>query len=46
MFNRHLKVAHISERKFRLILRYFCTDIDAITTAELTSVLRNTIKRV
>jgi transposase len=46
MVNRYLKWAHISERKFKQILKYFCHDIDAKTTSKLTSISRNNINKI
>jgi hypothetical protein len=38
MVNKYLKLAHISERKFIEILKYFSFDIDATTTSKLTGI--------
>ena len=46
MVNKYLKVAHIFERKFREILKYFCFDIDATTTSKLIWISRNSINKV
>ena len=43
--NRYVKMTHISERKFRELLRYFCADIPALTAADLTGLNRNTVNR-
>ena len=43
--NRYIKKAHISERKFKEILRCFCLDLTAKQTSEITKVNRNTINR-
>jgi transposase len=44
--NKYLKLTHISERKFRAILKLFCLDIPASKTAKLTNVNRNTVNRL
>ena len=44
--NKYLKLTHISERKFREILRHFCLDIPASKTALLTNTNRNTVNRL
>jgi transposase len=44
--NRYLKSAHISEAKFREILRCFSLDITATKTSELTSISRPTTNRI
>ena len=44
--NRYYKRSHISERKFREILRCFCLDITATKTAELTNVSRPTVNKI
>ena len=46
MKNRYLKRAHISERKFRQILRYFTQDFNATQIAKLTNISRITINRL
>jgi transposase len=46
MKNRYLKSSHISEAKFRAILRCFCLDLTATNTALLTDVSRNSINRI
>jgi len=46
MVNKYLKQAHISERKFKQILKYFCFDIDATTTSKLTGISRNSINKL
>jgi len=46
MVNKYLKRGHISDRKFRDILKYFCFDIDATTTSKLTGISRNSINKV
>ena len=45
MKNKYVKVAKISEIKFRLILKCFATDLSATQTAKLTGINRNTINR-
>jgi transposase len=44
--NRYLKSAHISEAKFREILRCFSLDITATKTSELTAISRPTTNRI
>jgi transposase len=46
MKNRYLKRSHISEAKFRSILRCFCLDLTATNTALLTDISRNSINRI
>ena len=43
--NRYIKGAHISERKFRAILKYFSQDLNASQIAYLTGLNRNTVNR-
>ena len=43
--NRYIKKAHISERKFKEILRCFCLDLTAKQTSVITRINRNTINR-
>jgi len=45
MKNKHVKRAHISERKFQQIVRLFSADLDASQIAELTGLNRNTVNR-
>ena len=44
--NKYLKRAHISEKKFREILKEFCRDTSATETSERTGVSRKTINRI
>lgn len=46
MKNRYFFKSHISERKFREILRYFSLDFDASQTSFLTHLTRKTINRL
>ncbi len=46
MKNRYLKRGHISEGKFRDVLRYFSEDFDASQTAKLTRLNRKTVNRI
>ena len=46
MKNRYIKHAHISENKFRQILRLFCADLTSTQIAEVTKINRNTINRI
>lgn len=43
--NRYKKLAHISEQKFRQLLRYFALDIEATKISKLTNLNRNTVNR-
>ena len=43
--NKYIKNAHISEQKFKEILKCFCIDLTAVQTAEITKINRNTINR-
>ena len=40
--NRYIKNAHISERRFKEILRCFCLDLTAKQTSKMTNLNRNT----
>lgn len=44
--NKYLYRSHISEKKFREILQYFCTDLDATKTASFTRIQRKTINHI
>ncbi len=46
MKNRYLNHSHISEKKFREVLRYFSKDFTAEQTADLTNISRVSINRV
>lgn len=46
MKNKYQKKSHITEGKFREILRYFCEDFSATTTANLSKISRNTINKL
>ena len=43
MKNKYRKKSHISERKFRQVLRYFSADLPALTTAKLTALNYRTV---
>ncbi len=43
--NKYIKSSHISEAKFRNIVKYFSSDISATQIADLTGINRNTINR-
>ena len=45
MKNKYVKVSHISEQKFREIVKLFAVDISATQIANLTKLNRNTINR-
>lgn len=42
MINKYLKYAHVSEPKFRQVLRLFCSDIPALTVGDLVGLNKNT----
>jgi len=44
--NRYYNRSHISEKKFKDILRYFCEDLNATTTARLSGVSRNSVNKI
>jgi transposase len=46
MRNKYLKLTHISERKFRQLLRCFCEDLPAVRTASMAGLNRNTVNRI
>ena len=46
MQNKYIKHSHISEKKFREILRYFCCDETANKTSVYTNISRNTINKI
>ena len=46
MQNKYIKHSHISEKKFREILKYFCLDETANKTAIYTNISRNTINKI
>jgi len=43
--NKYVKGAHISERKFRELVRLFSVDLEASQIASLTGLSRNTVNR-
>ena len=45
MKNKYQKKSHITESKFREILKYFCEDFSATTTANLSKISRNSINK-
>lgn len=45
MRNKYIKGTHISERKFREVVRHFCLDIEATKTAELLGISRQTTNK-
>lgn len=45
MRNKYLKRAHITEIKFRKILRLFCIDLTAVQIAELPNVKKSVLDR-
>ena len=46
MKNKYLKCTHISERKFRAVIRQFALDLNAVQIAALTGLNRNTVNRI
>ena len=46
MRNKHLKGTHISERKFRALLKLFCADIAASKAAVLLNLSTKTVQRI
>ena len=46
MKNRYIKRAHISERQFRVLLKYFCEDFTITQTSNLTNISRVTAERL
>ncbi|PIT89258.1 MAG: IS1595 family transposase, partial [Candidatus Levybacteria bacterium CG10_big_fil_rev_8_21_14_0_10_36_7] len=44
--NRYLYRSHISEKKFREILRWFCEDLDATKTASFSHVQRKSVNQL
>ena len=46
MVNKCFIGSHISERKFRQIVKLFCLDIEAKKTAELTGISRQSINKI
>ncbi|MDR2157899.1 MAG: IS1595 family transposase, partial [Holosporaceae bacterium] len=46
MKNKYIKHSHISEDKFREIIRLFCADLEATQIAELSKISRNSINRI
>tara|TARA_B100001059_G_C17571092_1_gene444976 strand:+ start:60 stop:731 length:672 start_codon:yes stop_codon:yes gene_type:complete len=44
--NKYIKATHISERKFRDLLRLFCEDISALTASKLLSLSAKTVQRI
>ena len=45
MSNKYIKRSHISEAKFRDIVRCFALDVNALKIASLTKLNRNTVNR-
>ena len=43
--NKYVTNSHLSERKFRELLRLFCADVTALSAASLTGLNRNTVNR-
>ena len=46
MINKYLKRSHISERKFKEIIRYFREDINATIALKLSNANRSTINKI
>ncbi len=43
MNNKYIKRTHVSERKFKEIIKHFCADIPSLTTSELINLNKNTV---
>jgi transposase len=46
MKNKYMNRSHISEAKFRQIIRLFSADLEASQIAEITKISRNTINAI
>ena len=46
MKNKYIKLSHISERKFQLLLKQFALDIPAEAASDIISLNRNTVNRI
>jgi hypothetical protein len=46
MKNRHSKGAHVSEARFREVIRFFAADLPSLTAAELTGLNYRTVHRI
>ena len=46
MKNKYIKRSHISEKKFREIIKYFCMDFTASDVAKLSCISRVTINKI
>jgi transposase len=46
MLNKYKKRSHISNKKFREIVRYFSLDFTATNTANLTKISRNSVNKI
>jgi transposase len=46
MKNKYMKCSHISEAKFRDVLRLFCEDLNAIQISNIAKINRNTANRI
>ena len=44
--NKYINHAHISERKFKEVLKYFCADDTALKTSRYTGLNRHTVERI
>ena len=44
--NKYYNRSHISERKFREILKYFCADLTSTQIAKFVNLNRNTINKI
>ncbi|MBT7519113.1 MAG: IS1595 family transposase, partial [Candidatus Marinimicrobia bacterium] len=45
MRNKYVRRSHISEKKFRQLVKLFSLDLDAIQISELSHLNRNTVNR-
>jgi hypothetical protein len=46
MQNKYINRSHVSEKKFREILKYFCCDETANKIAIYTNISRNTVNKI
>lgn len=46
MKNKYIKRTHVSERKFKEIIKHFSADVPALTTAELINLNKNTVHQI
>lgn len=46
MKNKYIKLTHVSERKFKEIIKHFSADIPSLTTSELINLNKNTVHHI